>query len=107
MTERYWIAIPAAGRGERFSGSMPKQYCSVAGATLLDRCLSVFLEWEFCLTVVVAVSADDHQFHQSRFAQHPQVVVVTTMLLISTESTPSKAACTVSEQLFWSTKITV
>lgn len=76
MTERYWIAIPAAGRSERFGGSTPKQYCSVAGATLLDHCLSVFLEWEFCHTVVVAVSADDHQFHQSRFAQHPQVVVV-------------------------------
>ena len=38
-----WAIVPAAGRGTRFGGDMPKQYLDVAGQPLLLHALQALL----------------------------------------------------------------
>lgn len=59
---RRWVVIPAAGRGERFGGSLPKQYAVVAGKTVLEHALACFNGLERLAGIVVAVAPDDDRF---------------------------------------------
>jgi 2-C-methyl-D-erythritol 4-phosphate cytidylyltransferase len=51
--------MPAAGRGSRFGGSMPKQYQTVAGLTLIEHSLRALLGHPGVDGVMVALSPDD------------------------------------------------
>jgi 2-C-methyl-D-erythritol 4-phosphate cytidylyltransferase len=53
------VVIPAAGAGRRMNTATPKQYLPLAGATVIEQALQVFLDHERLSTIVVAVSADD------------------------------------------------
>ncbi|MFI4937848.1 MAG: 2-C-methyl-D-erythritol 4-phosphate cytidylyltransferase [Candidatus Berkiellales bacterium] len=53
-TNRYWVVIPAGGRGERFAASLPKQYVKVKHKTILDHTLSLFLSHNWITQIVVA-----------------------------------------------------
>ncbi|MDQ1131841.1 2-C-methyl-D-erythritol 4-phosphate cytidylyltransferase [Pseudoxanthomonas winnipegensis] len=54
-----WVVIPAAGRGTRFGGEVPKQYLEVGGQSVLAWTLAALLGHPLVEGAVVAVSADD------------------------------------------------
>lgn len=54
-----WVVIPAAGRGTRFGGEVPKQYLEVGGQSVLAWTLAALLGHPLVEGAVVAISADD------------------------------------------------
>ncbi|MBR0129039.1 MAG: 2-C-methyl-D-erythritol 4-phosphate cytidylyltransferase, partial [Neisseriaceae bacterium] len=54
--------IPAAGRGTRFSGDMPKQYVEIAGETVLSRTISAMADTQCFDLIALVISPDDTQF---------------------------------------------
>lgn len=58
MTNFYAI-IPAGGIGKRFGGDTKKQFLKIAGKTLLQRTVDVFLESNLFKKIVVCLPADD------------------------------------------------
>ncbi|MBW3549586.1 MAG: 2-C-methyl-D-erythritol 4-phosphate cytidylyltransferase [Proteobacteria bacterium] len=57
-----WAVIPAAGRGTRFGGAVPKQYLDVAGRPLIAHALDVLLAHPRVAGAMVALAADDTQW---------------------------------------------
>ena len=76
MADRCWIVIPAAGSGSRFGSEVPKQYHLLKNKMVIDRTLSVFLNWEPTYKVVVALSPDDDRFEQTALGSHKDVIRV-------------------------------
>ncbi len=76
MTER-WGVVPAAGRGERFNGGVPKQYLHVAGGCVLDHSLDALLRGGRLRAVAVAVAEDDARWAQTRHSADPRVMLCT------------------------------
>lgn len=67
-----WAVLPAAGRGMRFGGDVPKQYLPVAGEPLLAHALRALLAHAAVEGVVVVLSADDaHWPHWDSFEGKP------------------------------------
>ena len=56
---RYWLAIPAAGLGQRLGASLPKQYLEIAGRSLLEWALAPFAADPRCAGIVVALAPGD------------------------------------------------
>lgn len=54
-----WAIVPAAGRGERFGGGVPKQYLELNGRPLLAHALQRLLAHPRVAGAVVALAADD------------------------------------------------
>ena len=54
--------IPAAGVGLRFGAGKPKQYVEIAGKTVLQHTLDVFLNHAAIDAVAVVLSPDDAVF---------------------------------------------
>ncbi len=54
-----WAVIPAAGRGTRFGGDIPKQYLEIAGRPLIAYALDALLRHPAVEGAVVALAADD------------------------------------------------
>lgn len=54
-----WAVVPAAGRGSRFGGDIPKQYLDVAGEPLLAHTLRALLGHARVDGVVVVLADDD------------------------------------------------
>jgi 2-C-methyl-D-erythritol 4-phosphate cytidylyltransferase len=54
-----WAVIPAAGRGTRFGGELPKQYLQVAGKPLIGHALDALLAHPRVAGAMVALAADD------------------------------------------------
>ncbi len=54
-----WVIVPAAGRGTRFGGALPKQYLEVAGQPLLAYALAALLAHPVVEGAMVAIAADD------------------------------------------------
>lgn len=54
-----WAVIPAAGRGTRFGGEVPKQYLEAAGKPLIAHALDALLSHPQVVGAMVALSADD------------------------------------------------
>src|SRR5690606_41322420 len=64
-----WAVVPAAGRGTRFGGEIPKQYLEVAGRPLLVHTLDALLAHPAVAGVVLALSGDDPRWpgrHEDR-----------------------------------------
>lgn len=59
MNRAHWCVIPAAGRGTRFGGDIPKQYREVAGRTVLMHTLDALLSHPRIAGAMVAVSEAD------------------------------------------------
>ena len=67
-----WAVVPAAGRGTRFGGGIPKQYLDVAGRPLLAHTLEALLSHAAVAGVVVAVGEGDEWWPGwSEFAGKP------------------------------------
>jgi 2-C-methyl-D-erythritol 4-phosphate cytidylyltransferase len=56
---RYYLVIPAAGSGRRFSSAQPKQYASLGSSTVIEQALGVFEADPDCAGIVVALAAGD------------------------------------------------
>jgi 2-C-methyl-D-erythritol 4-phosphate cytidylyltransferase len=60
---RYWLVMPAAGAGTRFSGrqsgALPKQYAPLRGRTVIEWALTPFLMDPRCVGAVVALAGQD------------------------------------------------
>lgn len=54
-----WAVLPAAGRGQRFGGDIPKQYLRIAGKPLIEHALSALLAHPRVAGAMVALSASD------------------------------------------------
>lgn len=54
-----WAVVPAAGRGTRFGGEVPKQYLQAAGRALIEHALSALLAHPRVAGAMVALAADD------------------------------------------------
>ncbi|QMT35692.1 2-C-methyl-D-erythritol 4-phosphate cytidylyltransferase [Neisseria wadsworthii] len=54
--------IPAAGVGERFGAGKPKQYVEIAGKTVLQHTLAIFLNCAAIDNVAVVLSPEDNVF---------------------------------------------
>ncbi|HLK71072.1 MAG TPA: 2-C-methyl-D-erythritol 4-phosphate cytidylyltransferase, partial [Steroidobacteraceae bacterium] len=61
---RYWLVMPAAGTGRRFGSA--KQYATLAGRTVLETALNVFLMDERCAGGVLVLADEDP--HRARLA---------------------------------------
>ncbi|MBC8024702.1 MAG: 2-C-methyl-D-erythritol 4-phosphate cytidylyltransferase, partial [Steroidobacteraceae bacterium] len=56
---RYFLVMPAAGSGRRFSASIPKQYAALGAATVIEHSLSLFEADPDCAGIVVVTASDD------------------------------------------------
>lgn len=65
---RYWLVMPAAGRGKRLGGETPKQFLSVAGRPLLAWALQPFFDDPRCAGVMLAIAPDDADWPAVRSA---------------------------------------
>jgi len=54
-----WAIVPAAGRGTRFGGEVPKQYLSVAGRPLIAHALHAVLAHPAMQGAIVVLAAGD------------------------------------------------
>ena len=72
-----WVVVPAAGRGTRFGGDVPKQYLEVAGEPLLAHSLRALLAHPAVEGAVVVLAADDTLWPGwSTFADKPIVACI-------------------------------
>jgi len=70
---RRWAVVPAAGRGERIGGRVPKQYLPLLGRPVLSWSLGALLAERSIHGVVVALAADDRRFARLPEARDPRV----------------------------------
>lgn len=70
---RFWAVVPAAGRGVRMGGEVPKQYLPLAGRTVIEHTLDRFLSHARIAGVMVALNAEDEYWprYQPRNAPKP------------------------------------
>jgi 2-C-methyl-D-erythritol 4-phosphate cytidylyltransferase len=61
-SDAVWAVVPAAGRGTRFGGEVPKQYLEVAGQPLIGHALDALLSHPAVAGAVVALAADDKRW---------------------------------------------
>ena len=59
MSAATWVVVPAAGRGTRFGGPVPKQYLLAAGEPLLAHALEALLSHPGVAGVMVAIAEND------------------------------------------------
>jgi len=73
---RYFLVMPAAGSGRRFSSQVPKQYAALGGSTVIEHALATFEADSDCAGIVVAIAADDALW-PAVAARHPHRVETT------------------------------
>jgi len=73
---RLWAVIPAAGIGTRMQSSLPKQYLTLNGRTVLDQTIKRLLDTRLFHKVVVALHADDQWWPQSDYVESPLIETV-------------------------------
>lgn len=61
-TADVWAVVPAAGRGARFGGDVPKQYLAAGGCTLLEHALRALLAHPSIAGAVVALAPQDEHW---------------------------------------------
>jgi 2-C-methyl-D-erythritol 4-phosphate cytidylyltransferase/2-C-methyl-D-erythritol 2,4-cyclodiphosphate synthase len=62
------VLIVAAGRGARFGGPLPKQYCRLGSVTVLRRTVGVFLRHVRVASLRVAIHPDDRSLYDAAMA---------------------------------------
>lgn len=72
----YWVVIPAAGAGHRFSQERPKQYWTVHHKAILQHTVDLFLAQDWLSGVVVAVAEGDSHIKQLPLYRHSRVMMV-------------------------------
>src|SRR5262245_13007909 len=59
---RYYLVIPAAGSGRRFSSAIPKQYAPLGSSTVIEQALAPFEADPDCAGIVIALAPGDSQW---------------------------------------------
>ncbi|WP_305804108.1 2-C-methyl-D-erythritol 4-phosphate cytidylyltransferase [Stenotrophomonas sp. YIM B06876] len=59
MMAQVWVVVPAAGRGTRFGGPLPKQYLPAGGQPVLVHTLEALLQHPGVAGAMVAISEND------------------------------------------------
>ncbi len=74
--KQYWAIIPAAGVGKRMGSKVPKQYLPLAGKTVLEQTISVFLQHPKISGIVVAITQGDTYWQelQSSLGNHKPIL---------------------------------
>lgn len=70
---RCWGIVPAAGRGLRMGGEVPKQYLLLHGRSVLDHAIAALLGHAAVRAVAVAVAPEDARWRASAHAGDPRV----------------------------------
>lgn len=73
MTLPLWVIIPAAGVGQRMQADGPKQYLSLAGQSILDRTIEIFVGHPLIAGVAVGISPEDTYWSESKWYEHTSV----------------------------------
>ncbi|MGO2512007.1 2-C-methyl-D-erythritol 4-phosphate cytidylyltransferase [Marinomonas polaris] len=73
MIKPLWVIIPAAGVGQRMQANCPKQYLPLAGQTILDRTIDIFISHPLIAGVLVGVGENDAYWSDSKWQQHDLV----------------------------------
>lgn len=73
-----WVVVPAAGRGTRFGGERPKQYCEVAGRTVIAHTLERLLSHPSIAGAMVVLAADDAYWRDSALVDLDKPVLTCT-----------------------------
>ncbi len=73
---RCWAVVPAAGRGQRLGGDLPKQYLLLGERTVAERTLECILGLPDIASVTVAVAAEDSCWRSLPPASDPRVQTV-------------------------------
>lgn len=77
MITQVWAVVPAAGRGTRFGGAVPKQYLLADGEPLLAHTLQALLSHPGVAGVMVAIAENDADWPGwSSFADKPVLTCV-------------------------------
>lgn len=63
----YWVVIPAAGIGKRMQSQLPKQYLPLAGKTVIEHSINIFLQHPDVRGVVVAIADNDATWNTLHF----------------------------------------
>lgn len=63
MTAQLWCVVPAAGRGMRVGGPVPKQYMPLAGRTLIEHTLDQLAAHPLIAGLVVVLAVDDERWN--------------------------------------------
>jgi len=75
LSAGYWAVIPAAGSGRRMASTIPKQYLTVHGRSVLEWSLQPFLDDVRCHAVIVAIAVDDEHWSRLNLRHHKLHVV--------------------------------
>jgi 2-C-methyl-D-erythritol 4-phosphate cytidylyltransferase len=70
---RRWAIVPAAGRGDRFGGRLPKQYTPLRGQPMLSWTLRALLAERSISGVVVALAEGDRRWRRLPESRDPRV----------------------------------
>ncbi|MCE8018089.1 2-C-methyl-D-erythritol 4-phosphate cytidylyltransferase [Halomonas sp. MCCC 1A17488] len=62
MSERLWLVVPAAGRGRRMGGALPKQYLALEGQPVLAHTLARLHQAFPAARLCLCLDADDAHF---------------------------------------------
>jgi 2-C-methyl-D-erythritol 4-phosphate cytidylyltransferase len=73
---RYWLVMPAAGTARRFGGAGAKQHMALAGRTVLELALLLFIADTRCAGIALALSAAALGDHALRGRLGVKVAVV-------------------------------
>jgi len=73
---RYWIIVPAAGIGARMSSTIPKQYLTLAGKTLLEQTLERLLKLPFIQRVILVLHPRDGWWEKLAMKDDPRIQIV-------------------------------
>ena len=71
-----WAVIPAAGKGRRMGGEIPKQYLSLAGRKVIDHSIERLLFHPAVAGVCVALGDQDIWWDATAYAAHPDLIQV-------------------------------
>jgi 2-C-methyl-D-erythritol 4-phosphate cytidylyltransferase len=72
-SDALWIVIPAAGAGRRIPNSLPKQYLRMAGRSVLEWTVEIFLRRDDVAGIVVVIAPDDGEWGKLAVASHARV----------------------------------
>lgn len=73
---KFWLIVPAAGIGSRMQADRPKQYLQVAGKSILEHTLEVFVGHPQLQRIVLPLAGHDRWWPDLPLAAHPQIVTV-------------------------------
>jgi 2-C-methyl-D-erythritol 4-phosphate cytidylyltransferase len=72
----FWAVIPAAGVGRRMGADRPKQYLTLAGRTVLEHTLDIFIRSPRITGLAVAIGGEDEYYRELTIRSDKPMLVV-------------------------------